>query len=154
MLGLAIVIAFATIFTLSDLIVLKFIIFLKHSRRALAPRIDRWIQDGVFQLQRRAYEANDEGIWVRRDMEVPATIDGQLLCELSPDEARHCCTHVCARKNGDVVMPRMGIKPSMTVMSDATTVFDGGDDASSKKGSMKKGFTLNAKASLNSIVKD
>ncbi|KAH7392537.1 hypothetical protein BKA66DRAFT_457717 [Pyrenochaeta sp. MPI-SDFR-AT-0127] len=154
-LGLAIVIMFTTLFALADLVVLKFVIFLERSRRTLAPRIDRWIQDGVFQLQRRAYEANDEGIWERQDTEVPATIDGQLLCELSLETSRHCCTHICGKKGGDVVMPRMGIKRGITVMSDATTVYDGtNDEASSKSGSLKKGMSLNNKASLNSMLKE
>ncbi|CAO2652324.1 Nn.00g006070.m01.CDS01 [Neocucurbitaria sp. VM-36] len=154
-LGLAIVVAFAALFTLADLIVLKFIIFLKRSRKALNPRIGRWIQDGVFQLQRRAYEANDEGIWVRQDTEVPATIDGQPLCELGVETSRHCCTHICAKKNGDVVIPRVGIMRGMTVMSDATTVYDGtNDEASSKSGSLKKGISLNDKVPLASILKE
>lgn len=153
-LGLTIVITLTTLFTLADLVLLKFVIFLKRSRRALAPRTDRWVQDGVFQLQRRAYEAFDEGIWERQDTEVPATVDGQLLCELSLENSRHCCTHICAKKGGDVVMPRMGIKRGMTVMSDATTVYDATNgEASSKSGSLKKGKSLNNKASLNSMLK-
>lgn len=145
---------FAGLFSLADLVVLKFLIYLKQPRAVLAPRIDRWIQDGVFQLQRRAYEASDEGIWVRQDTEVPATIDGQLLCKLSAETARHCCTHACAKRNGDIVMPRMGIKRDMTVMSDTTMVSDCADrDASSRDGSVKKDLKLHNKASLTSVLK-
>jgi hypothetical protein len=115
-------VTFAVLLTLVDLVLLKFIIFFKSSRKVLAPRIDRWIQEGVFQLQRRAFEASSEGIWIGQDTEVPTTIDDQPLCELSADTARYCCTHLCARRNGDVVLPIVGIKRGMTVMSDATAV--------------------------------
>ncbi|KAH8707661.1 hypothetical protein GQ44DRAFT_662719 [Phaeosphaeriaceae sp. PMI808] len=154
-LGLAIVVTFAVLFAVADLVVLKFLIFFKRFRKVMAPRIDRWIQDGVFQLQRRAYEASNEGVWVRQDTEVPATIDDQLLCELSAGSARYCCTHTCAKKNGDIVMPKVGIKRGMTVMSDATMVFDGDDnDASSRDDSLKKDIKLHNKSSLASILKE
>ena len=80
--GLVFVITFATVATLLDLVLLKFLIFLGGFRRALVPRIDRWIQDGVLQLQRRAFESNNEGVWERLDKEVPATIVEHLLYDL------------------------------------------------------------------------
>ena len=55
------------------------------SKRALAPRIDSWIQDGVFQLQRRAYEAHGEGPWERCSHEVPVTVGHVLLSTLPVD---------------------------------------------------------------------
>jgi hypothetical protein len=56
-------IATALFFTIVDIVLLKFLIYLSKFRRALSPRIERWIQDGVLQLQRRAYEAHKEGTW-------------------------------------------------------------------------------------------
>jgi hypothetical protein len=54
-----------------DLVLLKFLIFLSSFRRALSPRIERWIQDGVWQLQRRAYEAEGHRTWTQLENEIP-----------------------------------------------------------------------------------
>ena len=71
--------------TILDLMLLRFLIFLHRFRGAMSPRIDRWIQDGVFQLQRRAYEARGEGIWKNRQEEIPVTWSKEELCELPLD---------------------------------------------------------------------
>lgn len=44
--------------------------------------MSRWIQEGVFQLQRRAYEAYGEGTWHHLEKEVPMTEIGLKLEEL------------------------------------------------------------------------
>lgn len=44
--------------------------------------MSRWIQDGIFQLQRRAYEAHGEGTWFHLAKEVPMTDIGVKLEEL------------------------------------------------------------------------
>lgn len=54
-----------------DIVLLKFLIFLRGFRRAFAPRVDAWIQDGLYQLQRRAYEAHGQGEWEHLDVEIP-----------------------------------------------------------------------------------
>lgn len=51
-------------------------------RAALAPRIDHWVQDGIFQLQRRAFEAQGQGCWKNLEQEIPITLDGENLREL------------------------------------------------------------------------
>ena len=51
------------------------------------PRINRWIQDGVLQLQRRAYEAEGQGVWSKLDEKIPLTEPGKLLLELSSQNA-------------------------------------------------------------------
>lgn len=71
--ALAFVITFCTVMTILDLLMLRFLVFWRSFRGFFAPRIDAWIQDGVFQLQRRAYEAQGEGVWERLDKEIPAT---------------------------------------------------------------------------------
>jgi hypothetical protein len=65
---------------------LRILIYTHTLRRLLAPRIDRWIQDGVFQIQRKAYEAQELVTWERPDKEIPIT-DGKGL--LLPQLARH-----------------------------------------------------------------
>ncbi|KAF2680250.1 hypothetical protein K458DRAFT_312414 [Lentithecium fluviatile CBS 122367] len=80
--ALVFVTTFATIITLFNLSVLRFFIFLSRFRQALAPRIDRWVQDGIFQLQRRAFEAHDEGQWTDLEKEIPITRERELLGEL------------------------------------------------------------------------
>jgi hypothetical protein len=61
---------------------LKYLIYLGKFRKALSPRIDRWIQDGVLQLQRRAYEAQGQGTWSDLDKEVPLTQANDMLDDL------------------------------------------------------------------------
>jgi hypothetical protein len=76
------VIATALLFAIIDTVLLRFLIYLSTFRKALSPRIDRWIQDGVLQLQRRAYEAHKEGTWSGLSKEVPLTDAKELLAEL------------------------------------------------------------------------
>lgn len=63
----------------ADFYLLKIAIYLSKSHRLLEPRIQRWIQDGVLQLQRRAYEAEGYGPWQRLDEEVPVLPGGREL---------------------------------------------------------------------------
>jgi hypothetical protein len=95
--GLAFIITFSFIVTALDLVLLKFLIFLRRFRRALAPRIDRWIQDGVFQLQRRAYEAKDGMAWECLEKEIPIPVNNELLDDLPIEMNRSVCTHECAK---------------------------------------------------------
>lgn len=37
--------------------------------------MDRWLQDGIFQLQRRAHEAQGSGTWENLSEEVPVTME-------------------------------------------------------------------------------
>jgi hypothetical protein len=76
------VIATALLFAIIDTVLLRFLIYLSTFRKALSPRIDRWIQDGVLQLQRRAFEAHKEGTWSGLSKEVPLTDAKELLAEL------------------------------------------------------------------------
>jgi hypothetical protein len=76
------IIATALFFALIDVVLLKFFVYVSTFRKALSPRIERWIQDGVLQLQRRAYEAHKEGTWSRLNREVPLTDAKELLVEL------------------------------------------------------------------------
>ncbi|KAF2733975.1 hypothetical protein EJ04DRAFT_577282 [Polyplosphaeria fusca] len=83
--GLAFISTFAFVSTICNFFILRMAIFLSKFRRALAPKIDRWVQEGVFQLQRRAFEANGEGTWYDRNEEIPLTADIELLAELPVD---------------------------------------------------------------------
>jgi hypothetical protein len=77
-------------------------------RSALAPRIDHWVQDGIFQLQRRAFEAQGQGCWKYLDQEIPVTLDGENLRELPvqsslvlrPGEGRRLPKWAKLRKTG------------------------------------------------------
>lgn len=61
---------------------LRVMILLSQFRKAMAPRLDRWIHDGVFQLQRRAYEAVGQGTWHDIDCEIPVMTSKDKLGEL------------------------------------------------------------------------
>ncbi|KAF1957462.1 hypothetical protein CC80DRAFT_470752 [Byssothecium circinans] len=88
--ALVFIITFSTFITVFNMTVLRFFIFLSRFRRALAPRIDRWVQDGIFQLQRRAFEAEGVGNWVDLEKEVPVTMEREYLAELPfPSTVRH-----------------------------------------------------------------
>jgi len=54
-----------------DITLLKFLIYLSRFRRQLGPRIERWIQDGVWQMQRRAYEGEGQRDWTDLESEIP-----------------------------------------------------------------------------------
>lgn len=88
--ALAFVIAFCMVTTFLDMVLLKFLVFWHKFRGILAPRIDAWIQDGTFQLQRRAYEMQGEGIWENLEKEVPLTAFATELSTL-PVQSRHLC---------------------------------------------------------------
>ncbi|KAL5380203.1 hypothetical protein DPSP01_008004 [Paraphaeosphaeria sporulosa] len=72
----------AAVVTFLNVFILRFCIFLSRFRRALAPRIERWVQDGVFHLQRRAFEARGEGTWVDLEKEIPVTRVREMLGDL------------------------------------------------------------------------
>lgn len=76
--------------TALDLVLLKFLIFWHRFKDLMSPRIDAWIQDGVFQLQRRAYEARGEGSWIYLDREVPATRNDAQLGTLPIESMAPC----------------------------------------------------------------
>lgn len=80
-LGLVLILALSCFFITADLLVLRSLLYIPRLRRHLAPRIDRWIQDGVLQLQRRAYEAQGVGTWKDIEMPIPTT----AMLEKLPD---------------------------------------------------------------------
>jgi hypothetical protein len=73
--ALAFIIAFSVVATLCNTLILRFFIFMARFRALLAPRIDHWVQDSVYQLQRHAFEAQGQGSWQYLDEEIPITLD-------------------------------------------------------------------------------
>lgn len=67
---------------LIDVSLLKFLIYMSQFRRQLGPRTERWIQDGVWQLQRRAYEGEGLRDWTGLESEIPLTDKGCLMKDL------------------------------------------------------------------------
>ncbi|KAF2736926.1 hypothetical protein EJ04DRAFT_488916 [Polyplosphaeria fusca] len=80
--GLAFVTAIACFSIFLDLIVLRFLMFLTYFRHILAPRIDRWIQDSILQLQRHAYEAEGQGHWTRLNSDMPVATNREAFTDL------------------------------------------------------------------------
>jgi hypothetical protein len=76
--GLSFIVAFSALVAILDIFILKFMIYLSRFRAALSPRIDRWIQDGIWQLQRRAYEGEGYRCWTDLEADVPLTTENQL----------------------------------------------------------------------------
>jgi hypothetical protein len=87
--GLAFIITTSVFFAMLDILILKFLIYLSTFRKALtlAPRIEQWIQYSVLQLQRRAYEAIEQGRWSSLDGDIPLTESNTLLPMLPLDYA-------------------------------------------------------------------
>ena len=80
--GLSCVVAFSLLVALIDITLLRFLIYLSRFRRALGPRIVRWTQDGVWQLQRRAYEGEGHKKWTDLESEIPLMEKGEVLKDL------------------------------------------------------------------------
>ena len=76
--GLSFIIAFSVLVALLDIFILKFMIYLSKFRAALGPRVDRWIQDGIWQLQRRAYEGEGYRGWTDLEADIPLTKQEKL----------------------------------------------------------------------------
>lgn len=99
--GLSFAITFSCVVIIVDLVLLKFLIYLSGFRRALAPRIDRWIQDGVFQLQRRSYESKEGMEWKYIDHEIPIPENDGPLEELDVKTSRGPGIHGCTKCSGN-----------------------------------------------------
>ncbi|KAH7076744.1 hypothetical protein BKA63DRAFT_288712 [Paraphoma chrysanthemicola] len=80
--GLVFILSFSLTVMVVDITILKFLIYMSRFRRQLGPRIERWIQDGVWQLQRRAYEGEGQRDWVDLESEIPLTDKGRLMKDL------------------------------------------------------------------------
>lgn len=80
--GLVFIIIVSSVFTLIDITLLRFIALLKKITRSDTPRLDRWIQDGLFHLQRLAYEAHGERGWKDLTEEVPTTVRRTTFTDL------------------------------------------------------------------------
>jgi len=66
-----------------DLILLPVLLVISKLLYGPSPRLDRWLQDGVLHLQRRAFEAEGKGLWVNLRNDIPITAHGEKLTELS-----------------------------------------------------------------------
>jgi hypothetical protein len=80
--ALAFIFTFSFVISFINFFILRFFILLKRFRKCLAPRLDRWINDGIFQLQRRAFEANESTLWIDLEKEIPTTEYDTKVSEL------------------------------------------------------------------------
>ncbi|KAF2277918.1 uncharacterized protein EI97DRAFT_415680 [Westerdykella ornata] len=80
--GLVFTLVVSSVIVLTDVVLLRVLIYLSKFRKSMAPRLDRWIQDGIFQLQRRAHEAQGNGVWKDLADDVPVTVDNTKLPDL------------------------------------------------------------------------
>ncbi|KAH7128142.1 hypothetical protein B0J11DRAFT_430867 [Dendryphion nanum] len=86
--GLAFVVTFSMTIAVVNFFILRFFVFLESFRKRLNPRVDRWINDGVHQLQRRAFEGHEDVVWVDLEKEVPVTRENGVLITELPLAAR------------------------------------------------------------------
>ncbi|KAF2110744.1 hypothetical protein BDV96DRAFT_650847 [Lophiotrema nucula] len=80
--GLVFILTVSSVIAVVDTLILRFLIFLKAFKHISPHRINRWIQDGVWQLQRHAYESHGEGDWTMLDEVVPTTRQKTMLSDL------------------------------------------------------------------------
>lgn len=81
--ALVFIIVVCSFLVVVDLVLLRGLIFLNTFRKSLSPAIDRWIQEDVYHLQRRVYEALREGSWINTEKEIPVTREDTILSDLS-----------------------------------------------------------------------
>lgn len=80
----------ATFIITFNTLLLRFFAFLSTLRRTrwLGPRIERWVEDGVLQLQRRTFEAEGRGMWRGLESDIPTTKEATVLSYNSPWDDR------------------------------------------------------------------
>ncbi|KAF2645509.1 hypothetical protein P280DRAFT_531672 [Massarina eburnea CBS 473.64] len=108
--GLSFIITFTVTISILEVSILRFLIFLSKFRRALSPRIEHWINDGVFQLQRRVFYFNGQGSWTRMEKEIPATKAAELLTALPIVEPRSSLSRMSTLQSQS---PRLDISLSI-----------------------------------------
>lgn len=77
--ALAFMIAFSCFIMIFNSKILKFLVFLSNFRRALALHIDHWIQGGVWQLHRQAYQGEGCRDWEELENWIPLMEKGIKL---------------------------------------------------------------------------
>lgn len=112
--------------TILNLLILKLFVLLSQFRRPLAPRIDRWIQDGVFQLQRRAYESSHQGTWKLLNSDIPVTEPPELLQELPLETRCPNCSGAKQRQSCDGVTIELSTIPLQSTQTTTAESADGG----------------------------
>jgi hypothetical protein len=80
--GISFLMAFTLTISIFNLTFQRCYLFVKRKQEKLTPRLDRWVQDGVFQWQRRAFEANTQTTWIRLEKEIPVTSEKEHITEL------------------------------------------------------------------------
>lgn len=114
--ALVFLVTMSCVITLTDLVLFRSLSFFSSLTKRPTPRLDRWVQDGIFQLLRRAYEAHSEDIWKDVDKEVPVTVENTKLPDLPMDSAYTSCpvssTAVDLREQAYKVHENEGLEPS------------------------------------------
>lgn len=80
--GLVFIVTISCVVTIVDITLLRFISLLKKIKNFDSPRLERWMQDGLWQLQRHAYEAHGAGVWKDLTDEVPTIAEYTELPDL------------------------------------------------------------------------
>lgn len=68
---------------LVNIIVTPILKFLCHRYPGKFPQMETWIQEGLLQIQRKAYEGQNQGRWQNRQEDVPTTLYQENLPLLS-----------------------------------------------------------------------
>lgn len=130
--GLVFTFVVASTIIILDLALLRFLEYFSRYKHGLAPRINRWVQDGVFQLIRRAHDAQGHGVWKGLSHDVPITAEKCLLPDLEldtlivvPSTPSTPVTFISKHRSSSVnSTPEQILKPHMTTMSEKTLAGD------------------------------
>lgn len=145
--GLIFIVVISSVIIIVDLTLLQLLLLIRRLTSWRGQRLDRWVQDSILHLQRRAFEAQGENKWKRLDKEVPITQSNSKLEELELSLLRPllnalktdqiaATTATESYNENDYMYPRV-----QTLESDTTQVGDEsqyGDTASSGSRSTQK----------------
>ena len=81
--GLVFILVLSCTIILVDLSLFRILVAASRWSPKMARRLERWVQDGILQLQRRAFEAEGKGAWEGLCDDVPVTRGEQKLSELA-----------------------------------------------------------------------
>lgn len=119
--GLVFIITVSCLVTIIDITLLRFISLLKKIKNFDSPRLERWMKDGLWQLQRHAYEAHGAGVWKDLTDEVPTIAEYTVLPDLP---LQHSSLSRVTTENGSMVTksPRFNRADTFNEKSDTEIV--------------------------------
>ncbi|KAH7125183.1 hypothetical protein B0J11DRAFT_605443 [Dendryphion nanum] len=103
--GLIFIIIVSSLIIILDLTIVQILLLVRRFTRWKGIKLNRWIQDSILHLQRRAFEAQEDSEWERLTEEVPTTESGEKLVELQCS-LKKWNQHLSATRMNNIVRPQ------------------------------------------------